>query len=124
MSDDNVFGMLERTGGGESKAAYIVDSSYSEDSWYRVWSDGFIEQGGETESEQTSTVTFPIAFTSVPYVNAASKELSSSGTGVIVFIREITSTNVKFYGGGWQSSTGVISSAIGRSVKKWFACGY
>ena len=70
MSNVNVFNILDRTGGGSAPAAYIVESSYSESSWYRVWSDGWIEQGGEIKLKQPNTVfiTFPIPCSVPPKV--------------------------------------------------------
>lgn len=45
---------------------HIVDTwKDSQGNWYRVWSDGFIEQGGKTVAlapDATATVTFPLSF--------------------------------------------------------------
>ena len=84
MPKDNVFNLLERTGGGESKAAYIVDSSYGENSWYRVWSDGFIEQGGQQNCVGTDYVgiTFPIPYTTK--VNILACRTVQNGSNAVV----------------------------------------
>ena len=56
--------------GGSAPAAYIVESSYSENSWYRIWSDGWIEQGGFFLSliDAVNNITFEISYTSPPNV--------------------------------------------------------
>ena len=97
MSDDNVFGMLERTGGGSAPAAYIVESSYSENSWYRVWSDGWIEQGGNFSSliNEPSNVTFEIPYTKRPNV-LFGRTRHSLGDSFISGIRQDSVTNTGF----------------------------
>lgn len=50
--------------------AYITQNYKSGTTWYRVWSDGWIEQGGRCptgDSAATRTVTFPKAFTETNY---------------------------------------------------------
>ena len=46
---------------------YITSTYHSGASWYRVWSDGFIEQGGKSGAGGTVTVTLPKAFTTTQY---------------------------------------------------------
>lgn len=52
--------------------AHIVEAWKSDSSWYRVWSDGFIEQGGITGT-LSYTVTFPKAFSNTDYQFVATK---------------------------------------------------
>ena len=55
--------------GSSSASAYITSTWHSGTSWYRKWSDGFIEQGGSASCVNGSTaITFPTAFTSVPKI--------------------------------------------------------
>lgn len=42
---------------GDTGVAYVVESYKSGHSWYRVWSDGWIEQGGKTGILGSNTVT-------------------------------------------------------------------
>lgn len=37
--------------------AYVVETYHSGTSWYRVWSDGFVEQGGFTDSPYSKAIT-------------------------------------------------------------------
>lgn len=53
----------------------IVETYQNDTSWYRIWSDGWIEQGGKelfpsdvTSASYTTTVTFLKAFKTAPYV--------------------------------------------------------
>lgn len=52
-------------------AAYLVSKGGTSSNWYRVWSDGFIEQGGIKSFSATKTpkasVTFPKAFSGTTY---------------------------------------------------------
>ena len=126
MPKDNVFNLLERTGGGESKAAYIVDSSYSESSWYRVWSDGFIEQGGVNNFDATSSgaavyikITFPVSFTGNTYVIYGTFGSNDKKYNAIYAIGTVskTSSSIGFQGSGLNSGQTV-------SRIEWRAEGY
>lgn len=52
-----------------SADAYVVETGGDSTSWYRVWSDGFIEQGGVQQIDVNSkiTVTLPISFSNATY---------------------------------------------------------
>lgn len=54
---------------GASADAYVVETYHSGKSWYRVWSDGFVEQGGFSDSpfSQTTTVTLIKPLTTTNY---------------------------------------------------------
>lgn len=123
MSDINAFGMLERTGGGESKAAYIVDSSYSENSWYRVWSDGWIEQGGCIDVVQSaiSNVTFMIPYTHVPNVFSERERYKGSCGYVMGVASESVTVN------GFVVRADTWGTTAGRTItvkQYWRAEGY
>lgn len=48
--------------------AYITETYVNGTSWYRVWSDGWIEQGGVTESGKTGTIALLKAFSNTNYM--------------------------------------------------------
>ena len=54
----------------------IVESGKTSTGWWRVWSDGFIEQGGRatTSNSVYTTVTLPKAFTTTTYYVVGSGE--------------------------------------------------
>lgn len=54
---------------GASADAYVVETYHSDTSWYRVWSDGFVEQGGFSNSPygQIITVTLIKPLTTTNY---------------------------------------------------------
>lgn len=49
----------------EEPAIYVVDSGATDNAWYRIWSDGTLEQGGTGRA--TGTLTFPIAYADATY---------------------------------------------------------
>lgn len=62
--------------------AVIVETWRSGTEWYRVWSDGFIEQGGvvpEGSGHQNFNKTFVKPFTTADYTITASGEYSAGG---------------------------------------------
>lgn len=100
-----------------SNVAVVVQNYKSGATWYRVWSDGWIEQGGSTGSI-TSHATKKITF-SKPFVD--------------------TNCTILFSQGGWndgyeRSDTGItaitktdftVGSTSGcTSSGRWYACGY
>lgn len=57
--------------GGNNVEAYVVDVYKSGDSWYRKWSDGYIEQGGVfsiSNRDAGAAVVFPTPFKKQPIV--------------------------------------------------------
>ena len=55
---------------GDAGTAYITQTWVQDTSWYRKYSDGFIEQGGTTAYSGTGakTITLPTAFSSTNYI--------------------------------------------------------
>lgn len=95
-------------GGGGTGVAYITETWLSETEWYRVWSDGWIEQGGEV-STNTSSVTFQKPFTSAPlcyYLTGISTSATSYDTGGVV-----TNTTLSF-------------PSYSKANRKWYASGF
>ena len=88
---------------------YITQTWVSGTSWYRVWSDGYIEQGGLQNTLTISLpVTFPKPFTTANYTITA---VSTSGEGVPRFF------NCGTTGFSWQP-------AGASNTGYWHACGY
>lgn len=94
---------------------YVTETWNKGTSWYRKWSDGWIEQGGEfTKARDTNiTVTFPVAFKNTDYTITLShySRLTSSEYPVCDFSYK-TNTGIVHNYGSWGSKVG------------WFACGY
>lgn len=103
--------------------SFIVESWVSDDglSWYRKYSDGWIEQGGDiqgTTKNESRTVTLPTAFSNTNYTIICSLEgtgSTSNDAGSAVIVKDAKTTtafNVK--------STDDTSNYLGT----WYACGY
>lgn len=105
----------------KTKPAVIVQNYHDGTNWCRIWSDGFIEQGGLRAGTLVNvnisfTHTFLKAFTQTPMVIV--KVWSSQGTGYD-FIRGITTSSFTFLG---QSSGG--NYQTNNKGVSWYACGY
>ena len=94
---------------------YITETWSLGTSWYRKYSDGWIEQGGEYTKERDVdiTVTFPVAFRDTNYTITVShySRLTSHETPVCDFTFK-TNTGFAHNYGSWGGKKG------------WFACGY
>lgn len=92
----------------------VVDTYVSGSSWYRVWSDGWVEQGGfATRSAATQTVTFPKAFVDTNYnVQISPRHTADSTDGRPPLIRGRTKTGF---------TLNIYTSYEGAY---WLACGY
>ena len=103
---------LENHGAG----ATVVESYRNGTEWYRVWSDGWVEQGGSAtyEGKSGTTITFTHPFTDTNYYIGASDY--NGGSDEVQYnhhyIRDKAKTNCKIY-------TGCIESI---SIQ-WYACG-
>lgn len=95
--------------------AYITETWSNDTSWYRKYSDGWIEQGGEYTKERDTniTVTFPVAFKDTNYTISTSQysRLTSSEAPVCDFSVK-TNTGFAHNYAPWGSKVG------------WVACGY
>ena len=111
-------GSLTWCGRSLARGLTVVAESYSANSWYRKYSDGWIEQGGNFTARAdrkngSKNVALPIAFSSACYsVVALHEEASSSGYTSgddsrqytpTIWVSNVTKTNVVFtwstYGG-------------------------
>jgi hypothetical protein len=75
--------------------------------WYTKYSDGWIEQGGQTTGQATHTVTFPAPYTTTCNV------IASTDSGVLA-VQEITTK--QFNISVWQPGK--------TPINYWYACGY
>lgn len=109
---------LENHGAG----ATVVESYRNDTQWYRVWSDGWVEQGGyltEALMPLTFTITFLKAFADTNYTHVIGA----------------TSVGTSTYANGYYSSTTKATTNIGVHVQSaaenfekncrvdWYACG-
>lgn len=81
--------------------------------WYRVWPDGWIEQGGVAAKGSSVTVTFPKAFKDTNYTVV----ITSIGTNGEIYAQCVTKTSatqMKIYNNGGSTSL----------TKSWYACGF
>ena len=98
---------------------YLVESYHNGTEWYRVYSDGWIEQGGGFTQSSPFTLTFPKAFTTTSYVislNASDMTPDDNRLSVTTWSNK-TATSVKFY----ISYEGI---ALKNQLCDWIAFGY
>lgn len=81
--------------------------------WYRIWPDGWIEQGGVAGSGGNVTITFPKAFSNTNYTVVATS-LGTNGEIYAQCITKTSSTQMKIYNNGGSASL----------QKSWYACGF
>lgn len=93
-------------GASATKPAVIVDSYRSDTEWYRVWSDGWVEQGGvavtSSGSGKTVTLLKPFADTNYTIVGQAVDSGSHfrNGNTTDVMDKTATSFRIGIYNGG------------------------
>ena len=100
----------------QDKCIHITETYQNGASWYRVYSDGWCEQGGEipatTTAVATKTATFYPSFVNTNYFAVGTTVKHNTYTGVL----NKTTSSVSFYS---QTSGGNLKEGI-----LWFACGY
>lgn len=109
------------TGGG-SVGAYISESKYNSDgSWYRKWSDGWIEQGGYFISKVTSYMEDVVTYL---------KPFKNTNYGLFVTIGITGKNDAPFQAAYTQpikltttSFTKIFYPSDGTRECKWYACG-
>lgn len=102
---------LENHGAG----ATVVESYRNGTKWYRVWSDGWIEQGGQLNKNATQTVTLLKPFVDAQYHLLI---LPNYGTGTIVWDEICYRTDSA---DNYARTT--TSFRVGPKVGDWYACG-
>lgn len=114
--------LLETSKVDKEGAAWVVESYRNGTEWYRVWSDGWVEQGGvilfNSFSNLAQTITFPTAFTTTNYIFNTTAIYKDSVDGR--FLVEYTSDIYAKIDSRTTTSTQV-AGGISRS---WYACGY
>lgn len=98
--------------------AYISETWKSGTSWYRKWSDGWIEQGGRVgaRSDRNFVVTFPTAFSNTNFTITYGPATSSAGNGSQS--DRIVWSTLKKTGFTYQRTDSNATYA------PWYACGY
>lgn len=85
-ADQTTKKVLEFLKNRNSADAYVVEAGGDSTSWYRVWSDGFIEQGGWLENTDTQqTVSFSKPFSSSDYFVTVMIETNGNRAQVCMF---------------------------------------
>lgn len=100
-----------------NKVAVVVENYKNGTDWYRVWSDGWIEQGGEvtiTASNDYGAISFLKTFSDTNYTLVATGATSYIITTATV-IRNIAKTSCRLY---------IPNLTTGNVPTKWYACGY
>ena len=85
----------------------VIETYKNGTSWYRIWSDGWCEQGGYASSNP-STVTFLKTFVDTNYYMNCSNNANSADVGAWI--------------GDRTASSAKINNAVGGAY--WQACGY
>lgn len=96
--------------------AYITDSWVSGTSWYRKWSDGWIEQGGEVQSSTDINVTFYKPFASPSSYTLLADDLNFVSTSYIVHVKKNSGTSCTIKVSTASNNTNGI-------LCNWYACG-
>lgn len=109
----------------ENSTAHIVETWSSGSNWYRKWSNGWIEQGGECSAvaynSTTINASFPTAFSTTDYT-AQSNAIDSAGNTYMMNTRvanlQTTGMTVR---GAQNSGTNFV---VYKGKCRWYACGY
>ena len=118
----NVMSEVNKTIRRSECAAFVTETYQNGASWYRVYSDGWCEQGGTVDNgsytaQYLTSVTFLKPFKNTSYTaNASVSESEHVQTSAVVGGKTITTMSV-------QGSCGYGNSYKVKSID-WFACGY
>ena len=113
---------LENSKVDKAGNAWVVETYRNGTEWYRVWSDGWIEQGGvtgELSTNQTATITFLKAFSNTNYIITGGSHSADSETTlgrIGSFAQTKHTTSIVVCNNGWSSSYNGI-------YVDWYACG-
>ena len=84
-------------------AAYIIETSNTDNNWYRIWSDGFVEQGGilVTTSASSNTISLPIEMASdlfnIDFHIVKGGSSNNTTNNARIESRKTTSTSITLY---------------------------
>lgn len=114
---------LHLTGSGKlmvdrQEVRYVKQSYLAGDrtKWYRIWSDGWIEQGGTFVANRDSTINYPTPFANnLGEIRTLMVTPASGNYGNLDFVAyEASSTSFNLVGSGWSGTVRF----------NWFVCGY
>lgn len=111
----------------KTQNAYIVDSGKSTDGtiWYRKWSDGWLEQGGNgqlSDKEYSGTINLPKTFLNADYVVTMSGN-TTADRPICFSVRVSETNNFIFSGAGGNGSGSQTTAAAQNCYYMWYACG-
>lgn len=99
--------------------AVVVENYKSGNNWYRVWSDGWIEQGGKTTNTSgAQNITFLKPFSDTNYF--VCKNMNCSYGTAVAAPSQYSCYNISTTG----FTTTNIGSGYSQSPSQWYACGY
>lgn len=104
-----------------SGAAYITETFNNDSNWYRIWSDGWVEQGGiiVTTSASSQVITFPVEMASdlfsIDFHILKGGSTNNTTNNVRIDSRKTTSTSITVY---IQPSDETYTSWTVRGMKK------
>lgn len=101
-----------------ANSRYIVETYNEDSSWYRVWSDGWIEQGGLITKDTSTTfyeVSLLLNYNSINYCLQVTDAWNiTSLSGSFTSIKEKSTSSFKV----------ALQNAVSSSGATWYACGY
>ena len=99
-----------------SQMRYVSEAWSQETEWYRVWSDGWIEQGGESIGGGGETIIFKKPFLTANYTTLVTP----------LYYKEVTIFNFTVISKSPTQMTLISGDNSGAGVrpKNWYACGY
>lgn len=104
---------------------YVVDSYHNGTEWYRIYSDGWIEQGGSiafSSSTYVATFNFIKPFSTIPTVFTGI--ISNPTGGAYTGNKEPTTSSVTVFAGGWLDDGRIAAAPVYGSKVSVYACGY
>lgn len=109
----------------QKKNAYVVDSYANGNSWFRVWSDGFIQQGGVTAAFTSNPASIILLkpFRDTYYSLVCTPQGSSNIRGWTTAISSKSSSAFSVCC-GWGTNEGVSSAPGSGCSVSWLAQGY
>lgn len=99
---------------------HIVDTYRNQSSWYKIWSDGWIEQGGYIGAVSTGTLEFLYPFTTTDYTVLSGIKILSPNQPHSVYWNNFTFTSVDY---STRVQTGQAAGS-GYTCSAWYAFGY
>lgn len=99
-----------------NRPAVVIQNYKSNASWYRIWSDGWKEQGGRVKTGTNTKITFLKAFSDANYTFSAYQ--TSTGASSSSYF------NASYLSSKAAASFTFVSGETEAPYFDWFACGY